>query len=216
MQALLQMHVPVYNKHPSEHVYLLHSFLQVAAVPRSIKMMLGSIKETARAPSVVFVAGDSTTFMCFHDTEQDHAKTGRNITLPYPVSAVHIASHDGEDSDSGYCMMPTHSAVAFFSEGTLHTLPVKDYLVSFPLCIPCCSMRVHMLNIARRQGQVYLRLLKQVQFLNIHADNVLSSEHVSLKDPQANMPSALSQIHLRLHQAPARCNKRKAQEIADS
>lgn len=196
MTRMVEMHVPVYEK--KGPVYRLARFMRVGADVESTRQLLPALGALSRAPCVVFMAGEARHFMCFEDLKQADAKTGINMSWGYEVLEVDERKHDGEE-DLQTRMMPTSTAMVFFDKkGSLTCLPIRDYMAEYPQVVPASQMLRYMEHLTRRQAELLLRLVGQVSFVNVVAEQVSSTERVALP---ANGVAHLIRAQLRLREA---------------
>ena len=174
MQTLTCIHAPIYHKHRvRDPYYTLRGFSPIkaqvnsAAAVQCVWTAMDNIKST---PSVLFTAGDWTSYLTFSDDKRSQVKRSFNLRHPDVIQGTPC----GDDM----CSVKLVSSIVSTNRGLLQTAPVEDHHVSYPLRLWAGQKDTHIKNIADMQSELFKRVRENVQFLDVQDGEVLDCQRL--------------------------------------
>ena len=174
MQTLTCIHAPIYHKqHTRDPYYTLRGFsiikaeVNPAAAVQCVWTAMDNIKST---PSVLFTAGDWTSYLTFSDDKRSQVKRCINLE--------HSDVIQGTPCGDEMCSVKLVSSIVSTKKGLLHTVPVEDHTVSYPLRLWAGQKDSHIKNIADMQSELFKRVRENVQFLDVQDGEILDCQRL--------------------------------------
>lgn len=174
MQTLTCIHVPIYHKQRvRDPYYTLRGFsiikaeVNPAAAVQCVWTAMDNIKST---PSVLFTAGDWTSYLTFSDDKRSQVKRCINLE--------HSDVIQGTPCGDEMCSVKLVSSIVSTKKGLLQTVPVEDHTVSYPLRLWAGQKDSHIKNIADMQSELFKRVRENVQFLDVQDGEILDCQRL--------------------------------------